>query len=188
MKHHVQNRLVSGRKGLAALLCLMLCAPLQSPAATSTTTQTLQATLTPIGKVSVSSTATLTHAGTTFATFTGTVAVSYRARTTPAGSGTITVQGTSDFSPAGGPLISSGNLTYTCSGSTLGTACSGTQTLSMSSATNVITLPASACTGGGGACSGSDPNTVSMNLSLTDDTGFKTGAYSGTITFTISAT
>src|ERR1035438_6466821 len=152
------------------VVCLIVSAPARFQAATATTTQSLSASLSPIGKVSVPSSVSLSHVGTTFAAYTATLSVSYRVRTTPSGGGTITMQAGSDFTPAGGPLLSSGNLTYTCSGSTLGTGCSGTQTVSTTTATPVLTIPASSCTGGGGSCSGSDPNSVSVNLNLSDNT------------------
>ena len=157
-------------------------------AATGTTNQTLSATINAIGKLSVPSALTVTHAGTTFAAYTGSLTVSYLARTTATtGSGTLTIQGTADFTPAGGPSIAGGQLTYTCSAATLGTACSGTQTASTSSQTNVVTLAAGVCTGGGGSCSATNPNTAQVNFTLTDNPAFKTGTYSATLTFTISA-
>src|SRR5436189_6273595 len=139
------------RKALRGALALALAVsaiPSEAPAVTLTATQSLTATLSPIGKVSVASTATLTTTG-SLVPYTLALPVNFRVRTTPGGSGSITVQGTSNFTPAGGPLISAGNLTYTCSGATLGTACAGTQTISLGSATPVLTIPASACTGGG---------------------------------------
>jgi len=155
---------------------------------TGTATQTLNATISPVGGLVLPGSTTLKAVGTTFQPFTGTLAVSYEVRTTPTGSGSITLQVTSDFTPAGGPSVSTGVLTYTCSGATLGTPCSGTRTASTTTQTPVLTVPASACTGGGGACSGQDPNTVNLNFTLTDDPGYATGSYSATVTFTISAT
>jgi hypothetical protein len=183
-----QFETVRCRSVAVAIFSLVLGTPTSFYAATATATQSLSASLSPIGKVSVPSSVSLTHTGTTFADFSATMSVSYRVRTTSTGSGSITLQAGSDFSPSGGPLVSSGNLTYTCSSPTLGTACSGTQTVSTSSATSVLTIASSSCTGGGGSCSSSDPNTVSINLGLTNDTGFATGAYSASVTFTISAT
>ncbi len=156
--------------------------------ATGTTTQTLSAQINAIGKLSVPASLTVTHAGTTFASFTGNLTVSYKARTTSAtGSGSLTLQATADFSPAGGPSIAGGQLTYTCSSATLGSACSGTQTASTSSQTSVVTMGASLCTGGGGSCSAVNPNTVLSTFTLADNPAFKTGTYSATLTFTVSA-
>jgi hypothetical protein len=155
----------------------------------STQTQTVSAQIQAMGSiVSVPGTVTLSSGGINFQNYTGSLTVTYRARTTPSGTGNLTVQGTTDFSATTGPRISAGALTYTCSGVTLGTGCSGTQTMSMSSATNVVTLPSSACTGGAPCpLSTPDPNQVVMGLSLTNDPAYPTGSYSASITFTISA-
>jgi hypothetical protein len=162
--------------------------PTYGAGATGSATQTLSAQIDAIGKLSVPATSILTSAGTTFAGYSGSLTISYRARTTSAtGSGSLTVQATADFSPAGGPSIASGQLTYTCGGATLGTGCSGTQMASTTSQTNVATIGASACTGGGGSCSTVNPNTVQASLSLANNPTNKTGTYSATLTFTISA-
>ena len=162
--------------------------PMLLSAATGTATQTLSAQISPIAKLSVPAALGLTNAGTTFVAYTGNLAISYRARTTAStGSGSLSVKATADFSPAGGPSVSSGNLTYTCSSATLGTACSSGQTTSTTSQTNVVTLGAGVCTGGGGSCSSTDPNTVQTSFTLTNNPGFKTGSYSATLTFTASA-
>jgi hypothetical protein len=68
----------------------------------------------------------------------------------------------------------------------LGTACSGTQTLSTTSTTPVVTFPASACTGAG--CPGTSPQSVQVHFTLVNSTQYKTGTYSAGLTFTISAT
>ena len=112
---------------------MLVVAPVLLLGATGTTTQTLSAQINAIGKVSV-----------------------------PA-SGSLTMPATADFSPAGGPSIAGGQLTYTCSAATLGAACSGTQTASTSSQASVVTMGASLCTGGGGSCSSVNPNTLQSN-------------------------
>ena len=150
--------------------------------------QTLNATLLPNAKLSVPASLNLTAGASKFAPFSGTLAISYRARTTPSGSGAITLQVTSDFLPAGGPSAAAAALTYTCGGASLGTACSGTRTASTTVQTPVLTLPSSACTGGGGACSASDPAALNVNLTLTDNPSYATGTYSAQLRFTISAT
>ena len=157
---------------------------------TGSAVQTLTATLQPIAKVSVPASLSLTTGGVQFAAFTGTLAVSYRARTTPTGSGTITAQVSSDFTPSGAssPSAAAGALTFTCGSAGLGTPCSGTQTASTTVQTTVVTLPASACTGGGGSCSSTDPATVNVNFSLTNDPHYSTGTYSAHVIFRISAT
>ena len=172
---------------LSGVATMLVFAPVFLLGATGTTTQTLSAEIDAIGKVSVPASVTVTNAGTTFVAYSGNLTVSYRARTTAStGSGSLTLQATADFSPAGGPSIAGGQLTYTCSAATLGAACSGTQTASTSSQTSVVTMGAGLCTGGGGSCSSVNPNTVQNTFTLSDNPAFKTGTYSATLTFTIS--
>ncbi len=177
---------VSTRFWRAAML--LIFAPVFLFGATRTTTQTLSAQVNAIGKLSVPASLTVTNAGTTFVAYSGNLTVSYRARTTSGtGSASLTLRATADFSPAGGPSITGGQLTYSCSAPSLGAACSGTQTVSTSSQTSVVTMGAGVCTGGGGSCSATDPNTVQSTFTLANNPAFKTGTYSATITFTISA-
>ena len=174
--------------GFARVAAVLAFAPAFLLGATGTTTQTLSAQINALGKVSVPSSLTLTSAGTTFVAYSGNLSVSYRARTTAGtGSGSLTMQATADFSPAGGPSVTGGQLTYTCSAATLGVACSGTHTASTASQTSVVTLGASLCTGGGGSCSSANPNTVQNTFTLSNNPAYKTGTYSATLTFTISA-
>jgi hypothetical protein len=177
--------------GLGAIALLL--APAGSHAQNATT-QTLEATIVPLGALfTVSSPLVLTKTDATFNGFTGTMTLSYRARTSQGtGQGTITVKATADFMPAGGPSIvhppSPGDkFTYTCSGASLGNSCSGIQTVSTTAATNVVSIGASACTGGGAPCSMANPNTASVTFALTDDPAYRTGSYSATLTWTISA-
>jgi len=175
-----------------SLCWLLLVAPVCAPAQ-NTVTETLQADIAPEGGLfAITSSVTLTKTGNIFNTYTSSaVTLQYRARTSETtGSGSITIKATSDFLPAGGPCVGSpptagDALTYACSGQTLGTCVDGT--VSTTSATNVLTTPASSCTGGGGACSSADPNTVNVTFSLTNDPKYKTGVYSATVTWTISA-
>ena len=168
-------------------LFLILAVPLTSKPDVQTATQNLTGQIDAIGKLSVTPSLSLTNTGTTFVPYSGTVSVSYRVRTTPSGSGSITLQATSDFSPAGGPSIPAGALTYTCSGASLGVSCSGTRKVTTGSQTPVLTTPGSSCTGGGGACSSANPNTAAVNFVLANNPSFKTGIYSATLTFNISA-
>ena len=187
---HFRESLVA--YGLSALV--MLLAPVCSHAQTTLGSQTLYLTLQAAGLLyNVPLSVSLTHTGTTFSAFTGNVTLQYRARTSSSGSGTITVKATTDFSCSGGPCIltppTAGDaLTYTCSGATLGTNCSGTQTVSTTASKNVVTIPAAACTGAGSPCNNASPNTVNVNFTLTDDPKYKTGNYSATLTWTIAAT
>lgn len=178
----------TGVTRFARAAAVLIFAPAFLQGATGTTTQTLSATIDAIGKVSVPSSLTLTNAGTTFVAYSGNLTISYKARTTAStGSGSLTLQATADFSPAGGPSIASGQLTFTCSAATLGTACSGTQTASTSSQITMVTMGSGVCTGGGGSCSSVNPNTVQSAFTLSNNPAFKTGTYSATLTFTISA-
>src|SRR6185369_15175180 len=149
-----------------------------------TTTQTLSATVGPFGKVSVPASVSLRSTDTRFGTLSGSLTVSYWARTSTGGGGAITLQATSDFAPSGGPSIS--NVSYTCSSATLGVACGGTQTIATSTQTSLVSLPGGVCTGGGGACTAQEPNTVLMTMSAPSKPHYKTGAYSAQITLTIS--
>ncbi len=132
-------------------------------------------------------TTTLTTAATTFADYTGTTNLTYKIRTTQgSGTGTITLRVTTDFSPAGGPSVASpptaGDLLqYTCTVASPGTACAGSQTASTSSDTSVGTFGADARSTAAG-------NSGSVAWTLTNDPVYKTGTYTATVTFTISAT
>lgn len=149
-------------------------------------TQTLSANVGAKAKLSVvQSNVTMVHVGATFANYAGAVTVQYKVRTTPSGSSTLLVQAASDFLPANGPSIANSDLTYTCSGATLGSACAGSQIVQTTSQTNVVTVGAAVCTGSG--CTGSDPNSVSISLTLVDSPTFKTGSYTTSLTFSISA-
>jgi len=176
------------QRSLLIAVGMLLLAPTCSEAQTTLGTQTLTLNL---GAASAlygfPNTVSLINTGSAFNSYTGSLTVRDRARTSSSGTGSITLRATSDFPCAsGGPCIltppSAGDaLTYTCTGATLGSNCSGTQTVSTGGSTNVVTnIPAS-------ATSPSD-NTVSLSFSLTNDPKYKTGNYSATLTFTISAT
>lgn len=163
---------------------LLLALPIAGIADTQTTTQTLSANISAAGKLSLPVNVTLTTSTTRFGDFSGGVSVSYWARTSAGGAGSVTVQGGSEFTPATGPAAT--QVTYTCTGATLGTGCSGTQTVQTATQTSVVTIPGSVCTGGGGSCSSTVPNTVQMQFNLANKPSFKTGAYSMQLTFTVS--
>jgi hypothetical protein len=155
----------------------------------STGTTTLSVTVAADAGLQVNTaTTTMTASGTAFSgSYTGTTSLTYKIRTTSStGSGTITLKVTSDFSPAGGPSVLSpptagDTLTYTCTLTSPGTGCSGSQTASTTSSTSVGTF-------GAGAKSASGGNTGSVAWTLTNDPSYTTGTYSATVTFTISAT
>jgi hypothetical protein len=149
-----------------------------------TTTQTLSATVLPSGKVSAPAGVSLVNMGTQFENFSGSLLISYWARTLSGGGGSVTLQALSDFAPSGGPLISS--LSYTCSGATLGSSCSGVQHLSTSTQSPAVSLPGGVCTGGGGLCSTQEPNTVLLQFTAPSRPSYKTGNFSVQITIVIS--
>src|SRR5258708_7520320 len=115
-------------------------------ACAQTTTQTINAQINPIGKVSVPGSLNLTSTGALFTPYTGSLTVSYRMRSTASGTGSITVQAGSDFTPAGGPSIAGGVLSYTCGGASLGAGCSGSSTVKTVSQTGVVTVSRASCT------------------------------------------
>ena len=152
-------------------------------------TTTISVTVAPEASLTVTTgTSSLATSGTNFATpYTGTTSFTYQIRTTKTGgSGAITAKVTADFGGTGGPSVgtppSSGDaLTYTCTVSSPGTACTGSPTASTSAQTSVATF-------GAGANSTRAGNSGSVQWSLTDDPAYTTGSYSATVTFTISAT
>ena len=182
-------------KRLAPLIAVVaiLLAPVSSQA--QSTTGNISLTLNAAAFLySVPATTILTNTGSVFNNYTGNTSITYKARTgTSVATAAITVRATSDFSPSGQGLsvgASGGPLTYTCSGTLTGgfTPCSGTPTVSTTTATNVVSMAASACTGGSSPCSGVNPNTVTVNFTLTNKPSYKTDVYSATLTWTISAT
>lgn len=153
-----------------------------------TASQTANVTILPLGVLTVNSTLSLVRSGGPFSPYTATLPISYRARTTPTGSGTITVQASGDFSPAGGPSIAAGALTYICTTDGYAAPCTGIQTVSSSSQRPVIHLNGGACTGGGSGCSANDPAGAAATFLLTNDPSTPTGIYSVTLVFTLSCT
>ncbi len=156
--------------------------------AQNTGTTTLSVAVGPEAALTVNTaTTTLATASTTFGTpFTGTTNLTYFIRTTKTGgTGSITLKVTSDFAGTGGPSVttppSTGDaLTYTCTVSAPGTACTGAQTASTAAATAFGTWGAAANSVKAG-------NSASVAWSLTDDPVYATGTYTATTTFTISA-
>jgi hypothetical protein len=170
---------------LAALL--IVCTPVQAQfAATGTTT--ISVTIGAEAALQVTtSTTTLTAIGSIFNNYTGTTNLTYKIRTTASsGTGTITLKVTTDFSPAGGPSVgtppTAGDvLAYTCTVSSPGTGCTGSQTSSTSASTSVATFGAAAHSAAAG-------NSASTTWALTNDPSYGTGAYTSTVTYTISST
>lgn len=132
-------------------------------------------------------TTSMATTGTNFSVpYTGTTNLTYQIRTTKTGgTGNVSLKITADFAGTGGPSVTTppttgDALTYTCTVSSPGTACSG-QTASTAASTPVATF-------GAGANSTKAGNTASVAWSLTDDPVYATGTYTATATFTISAT
>jgi hypothetical protein len=169
-------------------LGLLLTAPrAQAQTGAPTGTTTVSVTIGPQAGLTITNSSTpLTASGSNFNLFTGSTALTYFVRTTTTGGGgSITLKVTSDFSPTGGPSVASpltpgDALTYTCTVASPGTACTGTQTASTSSQTNLAAFGTNVHTGTGGS-------TASVGWSLANDPNYKTGTYNSTVTFTISA-
>jgi hypothetical protein len=175
------------RNYLITLAAALVASPMYAQFA-STGTTTLSVTVSAEAALQVTtSTTTLAATGTIFNPYTGTTNLTYKIRTTQStGTGTLTLKVTSDFSPANGPSVatppSAGDaLTYTCTVAAPGTGCSGSLTASTTASTSVATF-------GAGASSANAGNSASTAWSLTNDPVYKTGSYSGTVTYTISAT
>jgi hypothetical protein len=126
----------------------------------------------------VDATSTLTKANTTFGGFGATTNFTYKIRTSQStGTGSITVLVTAFAT--GGPAIA--DLAYTCTSPTSGTACGSSTPASISTASSVVAFGADVHSADGG-----DSGTAVWTLA--DRTITKTGAYTSTATFTISAT
>lgn len=174
-------------KGLVAISLAILVLAGVCPAVTQTVNQTVDVNVSPAMKVSVPASASLAYNGGSFLDYTGSLTVSYRVRTGTATSISSGMRFSSNFSPSNGPSVSAGDLLYTCSSATLGTACSGTVTASTSSTQTVIAIPSLACTGGGTPCSSADPNTALVQFALKNLPTYRTGTYSASVLFTFSA-
>ena len=151
-------------------------------AATGTTTLSLTVAVAASIRVDTATTSLTTSGGIFANPYTGTTNFTFKIRTgKTSGTGSITLQVTSDFSPSGGPSVLGGDLlTYTCTVAS-GTACVGSTTSSTTATTSVATF-------GADAHSASAGDSGSTAWSLTNDTRYQTGAYSATVTYTISAT
>ncbi len=150
-----------------------------APVAFGADTSSLDVTVGPEATFSASFSATsLTAADTKFGGYSGTTNFSYKIRTTVlGGTGSIAVQVTT-FG-AGGPAVA--DLAYTCTAPSSGTPCASSTAASTSVATSVVAF-------------GTDNHSADVGDSgtaawtLLDKPQIKTGNYSSTATFTISAT
>jgi len=169
-----------------ALLLAAASAFAQLGATTGTTTLSV-GVVAEAGLTVNTATTTLASTGTNFSTYTGTTNLTYYIRTTPTtGAGSIVLKVTTDFAPTGGPSVTTppttgDKLTYNCTVSSPGTACTGPLTASTASTTNVGSFVA-------GSKSTYAGNTASVAWSLTNDPQYTVGTYTATVTFTISAT
>ena len=150
-----------------------------SPAALAQNTSALNMIVGPEATFASAFSATaMTAADSRFGGFGGTTAFTYKIRTSQSGgTGSITVQ-VSPFD-TGGPSV--GDLAYTCTAPSSGTPCSSSMAASTSVATTVVSFGADAHSADAG-------DAGSAIWALVDRTGVKTGSYSSTATFTISAT
>jgi hypothetical protein len=174
-------------KALPMLALVLLFAASVGHAQSATGTSTVTVTVGAEASLTVTSPTALTAVGSVFNNYTGTTTVTYFVRTTQStGSGSITVKVTSDFSPANGPSVATPPTTgdalkYTCTAAAPATACTGSQTALTTGTTPVVTFGADAHSA---ATAGS---TATTSWTLTNDPVYKTGSYSATVTYTISA-
>ena len=171
---------VGQRLGRAALgICLLAAASALSAQVVRTGSTTVTATVAADASITVSTPTNLT-AGVAFAPFTGSTTVTFSIRTRKVGgSGSMTLQA-AEFTTAGGPLVSAGNLTYSCSGTpSVGTKCAGPITASVSAATTVLSAV--------GADAKANAQVVNVDWTLANSPSFSTGSYSSTVTFTLAS-
>ncbi len=135
---------------LLLLAAILIVCPMVQAQFAGTGTTTVSVTVGAEAALQVTtSTTTLTATGSIFNDYTGTTNLTYKIRTASGGNGTITAKVTADFSPTGGPSVgtpptSGDKLAYTCTVSTPGTACTGSQTSSTASDSPVATFGAGA--------------------------------------------
>ena len=153
-------------------------------------TTTLSVAVAPEAAINVT-TGTTSLSETTVGTFgfsyTGTTNFTYKVRSSKTGGGgAITVKILPDFTPTGGPSVASpltgDAMTYSCTAAASATACTGPVTASNTGATSVATCGTDAHNG----TAAGDAGTVVWTLP--NDPVYKTGTYTATATFTISAT
>jgi hypothetical protein len=177
------------KKLLLLPLALFLMSPLGYAQGLGTTTVTNQVSVTVGAEAALTiggAATTLTSTGTNFSDYTGTTPFTYFIRTSnTTGSGFIKIQVTTDFAPTGGPSVGTpptagDTLSYTCTVSAPGTACSGSQVSSTTSQTSVATF-------GTNAHSAKAGNGASVAWTLSNDPLYVTGTYTAVVTYTISA-
>jgi hypothetical protein len=166
------------RMVFAVAIGVLALAPAAFSQSTDTGTSTLSVAVGPEASFS-SNTATTTFSGDTkFGAKTGSTNFSYKIRTSQStGTGSVTVLVTA-FG-ADGPALA--DLTYGCTVESPATGCGASgQTVSTSSGTNVASFGADAHSTDAG-------DAGSLTWTLVDRTSVKTGTYTSTATFTVSA-
>ena len=169
----------------AGLALLFTGAMAFAQSGTTAPTATVSVTVLAEAALSVPTNVTLTSIGTNFSNYTGSNTFTYFIRTTQSGgTGSIVAQVTSDFSPAGGPSVttppSAGDaLTYVPTVANPGTA-AAVQTISTASTTPISSFGADAHSVRAG-------NSGSLAWTLVNDPLYKTGSYTATVTYTIAA-
>lgn len=175
---------VSTMAGIVLLFTTMAFAQLGTTAPTNTVSVSVAAEA---ALTIQTPTMNLTSTGTNFSNYTGTTNFTYFIRTTASGgAGSIVLKVESDFSGSGGPSVASpptptDTLSYSCTVAAPATACSGPLNSSTATATNVATF-------GTDAHSSYAGNSGTTSWTLTNDPLYKTGSYSATVIYTVSAT
>ena len=191
MKHMVKKLLITSM--LLATTVAFTAFPANAQLGTATGTTTLNVTVGAEAGLTVAATSNLTSIGTNFTSFTGSTALTYYIRTSQStGAGSITAKVTTDFAPVGGPSVATpptagDALAYTSSGSVPGNNSTGA-VMAFAGGTASTTAQTNVATFGADNRSVFAGNTESVAWTLTNDPKYKTGTYSATVTFTISAT
>jgi hypothetical protein len=159
------------------LVVITISALASVSAAFGADTSALSVTVAPEASFASVSAAALTKADTAFGDYSGTTSFTYKIRTSQTtGTGSITVAVVA-FTGTGAPAVA--DLAYTCTAAS-GTPCASS-TAASTTATSVATFGADAHSADAG-----DAGTAAWTL--VDRPQVKTGSYSSTATFTISAT
>jgi hypothetical protein len=172
------------KKLLILVPLLLLAASLSFAQVTSVPTTTLTVTVGAEAAIVVGTTPGFSLS-TTFAPYTASTPYTYYIRTSSGGTGNISVKFVNDWSPGGGPSITSSGttgdyLSFTPSVTSPGTAAGKSNCAALNNAYPVATFVGSASSAIGG-------NTGSVAWSLVNDPAYAQGSYSITATFTISA-
>jgi hypothetical protein len=185
----IERRREMKRGRLSRWFCLSaVCFSFTAKADTASVSQNVSLSLLPTIKITaVPTTVTLLPMAAAFSGYSGSLPISFKVRTSNVGTASITLSASSEFVPATGPSIANGDLVFSCAAASFGTACSGSSVVSILNQASLVSIPANACTGGGGSCSPTAPNSVTITLTLKDLPRFATSSYSSNLTFTASA-